>query len=189
MAKEQIDPLLINFNARMANAVSGLLKEFSGIRTGRASVSLLDPIRVDAYNNLVPIQQIGTVSAPDPRQLMVQVWDKAMVKAVEKAIRDSDLGLNPAVDGNVIRIPMPMLTEERRQELSKVAAKYSEEAKVAIRNVRREAIDELKKSEKNSDITEDDLHRLSDEVQQMTDTHIKDIEEALTRKQKDIMSL
>lgn len=188
MSKEQ-DARLVEFDTRMANAVAALLKEFSGIRTGRASVSLLDPIRVDAYGSLVPLQQVATVSSPDPRQLVVQVWDKGMAKTVEKAIRDADLGLNPSLDGALVRVPMPMLTEERRQELAKVAAKYSEEAKVAVRNVRRDGMDSLKRQEKDSEITEDDLHRLSEGLQTLTDTHIKAIDEALAKKQKDILSL
>lgn len=189
MAKGNTDPRLVDFDTRMANAVGALVKEFSGIRTGRAATSLLDPIRVEAYGNSVPIHQIGTVSAPDPRQLVVQVWDKAMLKPLEKAIRDADLGLNPSIDGALIRIPMPMLTEERRQELAKVAAKYAEEAKVAVRNVRRDAMEWLKKQEKSGDITEDILHRLSDETQALTDTHIKTIDETLSRKQQDILSV
>jgi ribosome recycling factor len=189
MSKEQIDSRLQSFDSRMCGAVDTLATEFQGIRTSRASTGLLDPIRIEMYGSLVPMQQVGTVTAPDARTLVVQVWDKGAVKAVEKAIRESDLGLNPAVDGQTIRIPMPMLTEERRQELSKVAAKYAEESRVAIRNVRRDAMDWIKKSEKDSTLTEDEAHRLSDEVQKTTDAHVKEIDAMLDKKQKDIMSV
>ncbi|MDR1907436.1 MAG: ribosome recycling factor, partial [Holosporales bacterium] len=164
MSKDQVDPRLANFDARMHASVDALGQEFQGIRTNRASVGLLDPIRVEMYGAVVPIQQVGTVTAPDARTLVVQVWDKGAAKAVEKAIRDSDLGLNPSTDGQTIRVPMPSLTEERRQELTKVAAKYAEESRVAVRNVRRDAMDWIKKSEKSGEITEDDEHRLSDEI-------------------------
>lgn len=189
MAKGSVDERLVSFDARMTATVEALLQEFQGIRTNRASVGLLDPLRVDAYGSLVPLQQVGTVSAPDARMLVVQVWDKSMVKAVDKAIRESDLGLNPTVDGQTLRIPMPPLTEERRQELGKVAARYAEEARVAIRNVRRDAMESLKKGEKEGTLTEDDLHRLSDETQRITDQHIKDIDSVLEKKQKDILAV
>lgn len=189
MSKEHIDAKLTSFDMRMKNTVESLLQELQGVRTNRASINLLDPLRIDAYGNYVSIQQVGTVSAPEARMLVVQVWDKGMVKAVEKAIRESDLGLNPSIDGQTIRIPMPLLTEERRQELTKVAAKYAEEAKVAIRNIRRDAMDWLKKSEKDGDLTEDDLHRLGDETQKLTDNHIKNIDNILEKKQKDIMAV
>lgn len=183
------DSLLDEFRAKMQTSVSVLLREFSGIRTNRASPKLLDSVRVEAYGNQMPLSQVGTVSAPDARMLMVQVWDKSMVKAVEKAIQESDLGLNPSVDGQVIRVPMPLLSEERRQELSKVAARFSEEAKIAVRNVRRDAIDSFKKKEKDHEITEDDLRQLSDKIQKLTDQHIKEIDEALASKQKDILAV
>lgn len=187
MAK--VDARLVHFNERMDAAVEALQQEFQGIRTNRASTSLLDPLRVEAFGSFLPIQQLGTVSAPDARMLVVQVWDKTMVKAVEKAIRESDLGLNPSVEGQTIRLPMPPLTEERRQELGKVAARYAEESRIGIRNVRREAMETLKKGEKDGSITEDELHRLSDEVQKLTDSHIKEIDSTLEKKQKDIMSI
>ena len=174
---------------RMDGAVDVLHKEFSGLRTGRASVNLLDPVVVDLYGSKMPINQVGTVSVPEPRMLSVQVWDGSAVKAVEKAIRDSGLGLNPMPDGNNIRIPIPDLNEERRQELSKIAGKYSETARIAVRNVRRDGMDSIKKMEKDGDITEDDLKRFSDEIQKLTDDKIKDIDKMLSDKEKDIMTV
>ncbi|MDR1208648.1 MAG: ribosome recycling factor [Holosporales bacterium] len=189
MSKDHVDSRLSSFDSRMQSSVDALAQELQGIRTSRASISLLDPIKVDMYGSLVPIQQVGTVAAPDARTLVIQVWDRSAVKSVEKAIRDSDLGLNPSVDGQMIRIPMPALTEERRQELSKVAAKYAEESKIAVRNVRRDAMDWIKKSEKGGAVTEDESHRLGDESQKITDAHIRDIDAMLEKKQKEIMAV
>jgi ribosome recycling factor len=174
---------------RMARAVEVLQEEFGGLRTGRASTSLLDPIQVNAYGANMPLNQVGSVSVPEARMLSVQVWDKANVKAVERAIIDSGLGLNPAVDGTLVRIPIPPLSEERRQELVKVAGKYAEEAKIAVRNVRRSALDDLKKAEKDGDIPQDALHDYSDEVQELTDKHIASIDEALANKEQEIMQV
>ena len=174
---------------RMDGAVESLHKEFSGLRTGRASASLLDPIVVDLYGSKMPLNQVGSISVPEPRMLVVQVWDGSAVKSVEKAIRDSGLGLNPMPDGNNIRIPVPDLNEERRQELTKIAGKYSENARIAVRNVRRDGMDDLKKSEKGGSITEDDLKRLSDEVQKLTDEAVKNIDDMLLAKEKDIMTV
>ncbi|WP_010302789.1 ribosome recycling factor [Candidatus Odyssella thessalonicensis] len=174
---------------RMDGAIEVLNREFSGLRTGRASVNLLDAIKVDAYGSPTPINQVGNINVPEARMLTVQVWDNSMIKAVEKAIRDAGLGLNPAVDGQLIRIPLPPLNEERRQELTKVAAKYAEEAKISVRNVRRDIMESLKKSEKDGEISEDEHRRLSDEVQKVTDAHIKKIDEILASKQKDIMQV
>ncbi|MDR0631608.1 MAG: ribosome recycling factor [Holosporales bacterium] len=189
MSKDNVDSRLSSFDSRMHYSVEALSQELQGVRTSRASIGLLDPIKVDMYGSFIPIQQVGTVSAPDARTLVIQVWDRNSVKAVEKAIRDSELGLNPSVDGQTIRIPMPTLTEERRQELSKVAAKYAEESKVAVRNVRRDAMDWVKKSQKSGELTEDEEHRLADEIQKLTDGHIKDIDVMLEKKQKDIMAV
>lgn len=183
------DDRLTDFSRRMDSAVEVLAREFAGIRAGRASTNLLDPIKVDAYGSLMPLAQVSTVSAPEPRLLSVQVWDKGMVKAVEKAIRESGLGLNPAIDGQLVRIPMPSLNEERRQELSKIAGKYSEEARISVRNVRRDGMEHFKKMEKDSEISEDEHHRLSAEMQTLTDDHIKKIDEMLATKQKDIMAV
>ena len=174
---------------RMEGAVEVLHKEFGGLRTGRASTSLLDPITVEAYGQAMPLNQVGTVSVPESRMLSVQVWDKGMVKAVEKAIMDAGLGLNPQADGQLIRIPIPALNEERRKELVKVAGKYAEEARVAVRNVRRHAMDELKKAEKDGDISEDELRQYSDEVQKLTDDFVKQVDDALAHKEEEVMQV
>ncbi len=174
---------------RMEGAVDVLKKEFAGLRTGRASVSLLEPIEVDAYGTRMPLNQVGTISAPEARMLAVNVWDKSMVGAVEKAIRSSDLGLNPATDGQLVRVPLPDLTEERRAELSKVAAQYAEQARVAVRNVRRDGMDQLKRMEKDGDIGQDEHHAWSEEVQEMTDRVIGNIDSTLEDKQKEIMQV
>ncbi len=174
---------------RMGRAVEVLQDEFGGLRTGRASTSLLDTIQVKAYGTSTPLNQVGSVSVPESRMLSIQVWDKTNVKAVEKAIIDSGLGLNPAVDGTLVRIPIPPLSEERRQELAKVGGKYAEDARIAVRNVRRSALDDLKKAEKDGDISQDALHDLSDEVQALTDKFIAAIDEALSNKEQEIMQV
>ena len=173
----------------MEGAVEALHKEFGGLRTGRASTSLLEPITVECYGQAMPLNQVGTVGVPEPRMLTVQVWDKGMVKAVEKAIMDSGLGLNPQADGQLVRIPIPPLNEERRKELVKIAGKYAEEARIAVRNVRRHAMDELKKAEKDSDISEDEHRQYSDEVQKMTDGYVKQVDETLSHKEAEIMQV
>tara|TARA_A100000171_G_scaffold49430_1_gene58511 strand:+ start:540 stop:1097 length:558 start_codon:yes stop_codon:yes gene_type:complete len=174
---------------RMQGALDALHKEFSGLRTGRASIALLEPLMVDAYGSMMPITQVGTLGMPDARTLSVQVWDKTMVKSVEKAIRESSLGLNPSVDGQIVRVPMPELSTERRQELTKVAAKYAEQARVAIRNVRRDGMDSLKQMEKEGDISEDEQRRSSTEIQTLTDSFVKKVDEALSQKDKDILQV
>lgn len=174
---------------RMETTLEVVKKEFAGLRTGRASVSLLDPIMVDAYGSQMPLNQVASVGAPEPRMLTVQVWDKGQVKAVEKAIRESSLGLNPATEGQMLRVPIPPLNEERREELKKVAGKYAEEGKIAVRNVRRDGNDQLKKMEKDGEISEDESHEYQDEVQKMTDSLIKQIDEALAHKQEEIMQV
>lgn len=174
---------------RMDTTLEVVKKEFAGLRTGRASVSLLDPIMVDAYGSQMPLNQVASVGAPEPRMLTVQVWDKGQVKAVEKAIRESSLGLNPATEGQMLRVPIPPLNEERREELKKVAGKYAEDGKIAVRNVRRDGNDQLKKMEKDGEISEDENHQYQDEVQKMTDSLIKQIDEALAHKQEEIMQV
>jgi ribosome recycling factor len=174
---------------RMDGAVDAFRKELGGLRTGRASTSLLEPITVDAYGSSMPLNQVGTVSVPEPRLLTVQVWDRGLAKAVEKAIRESGLGLNPQAEGATIRVPIPELTQERRTELAKVAAKYAEQARVAVRNVRRDGMDGLKKAEKDGDISQDEHAKLSEKVQQATDQHIKKIDELLAAKEKEIMQV
>jgi ribosome recycling factor len=170
---------------RMDGAVEVLSKEFGGLRTGRASVSFLDPVIVDAYGSKMPLNQVGSVSIPEPRMITVQVWDSGLVKATEKAIRDSGLGLNPMPEGNTIRIPLPDLSEERRKELQKVAGKYAEAARVSVRNVRRDGMDAIKKGGASEDLQKNQ----SDEVQKLTDEAIKKIDAMLTDKEKDIMKV
>ena len=172
---------------RMDGAIDAMKKDFSGLRSGRASPNLLDPVMVDAYGSMSPLNQVGVVSVPEPRLLSVQVWDKSLVKAVEKAIANAGLGLNPAADGQLIRVPVPDLTEERRAELAKVAGKYAEQARVAIRNVRRDGMDGLKKGEKDGDISKDEHHAGSERVQKLTDDYIAQIDDILKAKEKEIM--
>ncbi len=183
------DPDLSDYQRRMDGALEALRKEFAGLRTGRASASLLEPIVVEAYGSHLPLPQVGTINVPEPRLITVQVWDRSMTKAVEKAIRDSGLGLNPQAEGQLIRVPIPELNQERRQELSKVAAKYTEQARVAVRNVRRDGMDHLKKLEKASEISQDQHKALSEKIQGMTDGHIKKIDEMLSVKEKEIMQV
>lgn len=180
---------LDDLNKRMRGAVQTLKHEFSGLRTGRASVSLLEPVQVDAYGSNMPLNQVGTVNAPEPRMLTVQVWDRGLVIAVDKAIRGAGLGLNPQVDGQLLRIPIPPLTEDRRKELSKIAAKYSEAARIAVRNIRRDGMEHLKKLEKEHQISEDEHKKMSEKVQQATDSHIKEIDESYAAKEKEIMQV
>lgn len=180
---------LNDLKRRMEGAIDRLKQDYAGLRTGRASANMLDPIQVDAYGSHMPINQLANVSAPEPRMLVVSVWDKSMVKAVEKAIANSNLGLNPAADGQSIRVPVPELSEERRKELTRVAGQYAENAKVAVRNVRRDGMDWLKKSEKDGDISEDEARRKSDEIQKMTDQYVKKADELYHDKEKDIMSV
>ena len=174
---------------RMDGAISSLQTELQGLRTGRASASLLEPITVQAYGAAMPLNQVATISVPEPRMITVQVWDRSLAGAVEKAIRESELGLNPAAEGQMIRVPIPMLSEERRVELSKVAGKYAEQARVAVRNVRRDGMDNLKRMEKEHEISEDEHHLWSDEIQEMTDAHIKLIDESLAQKEEEIMQV
>jgi ribosome recycling factor len=174
---------------RMDGALASLAKEFSRLRTGRASVSLIEPIMADYYGTPTPISQIASLSVPDARTITIQPWDKAAFGAVEKAILKSDLGLNPVNDGKMIRISMPPLTEERRKDLVKVAKKFTEEGKVAVRNVRRDLNELLKKLHKDKDITEDEQHRLTDDVQKLTDENIKKCDEIFAAKEKEILEL
>ncbi len=180
---------LSDLKSRMEGALSSLQKEFIGLRTGRASANMLGPVMVDVYGSVMPINQVGTISVPEPRLLTVQVWDKGSIKAVEKAIRDAGLGLNPQADGNLVRVPVPELNEERRKELGKVAGKYAEEGRIAIRNVRRDGMDTVKKMEKDGEISQDDHKRHSDEIQKLTDDYIGKIDKLLADKQKDIMTV
>lgn len=174
---------------RMEKTLETLRGDFGGLRAGRAHASLLDNIMIEAYGNLSPIAQVGTISVPDARTLSISVWDKSLAKAVEKALRESDLGLNPVSDGQLIRIPIPPLSEERRKELVKVAGKYAEQTKVAIRNIRRDALDDVKKLKKDNLISEDDEKRYGNKIQKMTDDSIKKIDEMLAQKEKDILQV
>ncbi len=174
---------------RMNGAVATFKSELSGLRTGRASAALLDPVKVEAYGNVVPINQVGTISTPEPRMITVQVWDKGLARTVDKAIRDAGLGLNPQMDGQLLRIPLPELNQERRKELTKLAAKYAEAARVAVRNVRRDGMDLLKKLEKDHKIGQDDHHTKGEELQKLTDAHVKDIDAALHAKEQEIMQV
>lgn len=173
---------------RMAGAVESHKHDLSGLRTGRANVALLDPVQVEVYGSMMPLNQVATVSAPEARMLSVQVWDRANVTPVEKAIAHANLGLNPITDGQTLRLPLPDLTEERRKELAKLAGKYAEGAKIAIRNVRRDGMEALKEDEKKKDISEDDRKRSEDEVQKLTDKYVAEIDVATEHKEKEIMT-
>ena len=180
---------LEDLRRRMDGAVDALKTEFSGLRTGRASAALLEPVMVDAYGSSMPLNQVGTVSVPEPRMLSVQVWDASLAPAVDKAIRNSGLGLNPMAEGAVIRIPVPELTEDRRRDLTKVAHSYAEKARVSVRNVRRDGMDTLKQMEKNGDISEDDHRQQSEQVQSLTDEVIKAVDDLLNHKDAEIMQV
>jgi ribosome recycling factor len=186
MATADLNSLKQDLTRRMDGAVETLRREFAGLRTGRAHPGLLEPVKVVAYGTEMPLNQVGTVGTPEPRMLTVQVWDKSMVSAVEKAIRDSGLGLNPASDGMLIRVPIPQLTTERRNELAKLAHKYAEGAKISVRGVRRDGMEQIKGHEKKHEIGEDLAKNWSDEVQKLTDQFIKKVDEALADKEKDI---
>jgi ribosome recycling factor len=182
-------PDLSKARDRMDKSVAALKEEFVSLRTGRASAGLLDQVMVEAYGSMVPINQVAAVSVPEPRSLTVSVWDRGVVINVEKAIRAAGLGLNPVVEGQNLRVPVPPLTEERRRDLAKLAGKYAEQQKIAVRNVRRDVIDELKKAQKDSVITEDELKRMSDDVQGFTDAAIKRVDELLKTKEQEIMQV
>ncbi len=180
---------LSDYRRRMDGAVSSLKGEFAGLRTGRANTALLDGITVSAYGSEMPLNQVGAISVPEPRMLVVSVWDKTQVQAVEKALRSSHLGLNPVVDGTTMRIPLPPLTEDRRRELAKVAGTYAENAKIAVRNVRRDAMDTLKRLEKDAGMSEDEQKAHANDVQKATDDVIQSIDDALETKTAEIMQV
>ena len=182
-------PDLSDLKRRMEGALDSFRKELGGLRTGRASSNLLEPVMVEAYGSRMHLREVATVSVPEPRLISVQVWDRGMTKAVEKAIRDSGLGLNPQAEGQVIRVPLPDLTQERRTELAKVAHKYAEQCRVAVRNIRRDGMDALKKAEKASEITQDEHKAQADKVQVLTDQHIKLVDDTLAQKEKEIMQV
>ena len=174
---------------QMEKALEALRREFGSVRTGKASPSLLDTVRVDAYGSQLPLNQVATVSAPEPRLLVVQPWDRAMLGPIEKALQMSDLGLNPANDGKIIRVPIPALTEERRKEYVKLLHKMAEEARVSVRHARKEANDEIKRRQKEGEISEDDARRETDEVQKLTDTHIQGVDDLLRHKEAEVMEV
>ncbi|HEX2079205.1 MAG TPA: ribosome recycling factor [Longimicrobium sp.] len=182
-------PSLQKARQRMDGAIEALRREFAGVRTGKASPGLLDTVKVEAYGSHVPLNQVGTVSAPEARMLMVQPWDKSLIKTIERALRESDLGVNPSNDGNVIRIPIPPLTEERRKEYVRLLHKLTEEARVAVRNVRRDANDEIKHRQKDEGLSEDDVRREQAEVQKLTDEYIHRIDDLLKHKEAEVMEV
>lgn len=180
---------LESVNKRMDGAIEALKKELSGVRAGRASTSMLEPVMVEAYGSEIPLAQCATITVADSRLLQVQVWDRSLAKAVEKAIRAANLGLNPQVEGQVMRLPLPEMSRERRQELAKLAQKYAESTRVAIRNVRRDGMDQLKKLQKDSHISEDEQSKHADDIQKLTDKHIEQVGQLLAQKEKDIMQV
>ena len=183
------DAVIKDLRRRMDGAVEVFRKELGGLRTGRASASLLDPVSVDAYGSAMPLNQVATVSVPEPRMIVVQVWDRGLAKSVDKAIREAGLGLNPQTEGQTVRVPIPDLTEERRRELTRVAAKYAEQARVHVRNVRRDGLDPLKKKEKDGEISQDQHRKLQHDIQALTDDYIKRIDELLAQKDKEILQV
>ena len=185
----EIKEIKIDANHRMKKAVENIQQEFSKIRTGRASAALLDGIKVSYYGNMVPLTQASTVTIPEPRLIAIQPWDRNIIAEIEKAILKSDLGLTPSNDGTFIRVPIPQLNEERRQNLARLVKKFAEEGRIAIRNVRRDANDHLKKMQKNHDLSEDELSVILDEIQEITDMHIKEIDEVLENKEKEILEV
>ena len=178
---------LTEYESKMNKSLEVLKREFNGLRTGRASVSLLDSIYIDAYGSSVPLNQVSNISVPESRLITVQVWDETLLTVVESTIRNSDLGLNPMLEGNLIRIPIPELSEERRKELAKIASKYSEDCKVSVRNVRREAMEKIKVLEKDKEISKDELFKFSDQIQEITDKLIEKIDMLFSEKEKDIL--
>ncbi len=188
MSDEEIEIDVDDLERRMHGALGALKSEFASLRTGRASASMLDPVMVDAYGAMMPLNQCGTVNVPEARMVTVNVWDKSLVQAVDKAIRNSGLGLNPVMDGTILRLPIPELNEERRRDLSRVAAQYAENARIAIRNVRRDGMDQIKKA-KSGGMGEDDQKIWSTEIQDITDKAIADIDGALETKQEEIMQV
>ncbi|MFO1140872.1 MAG: ribosome recycling factor [Amaricoccus sp.] len=186
MSDEEID--ISALEKRMEGALHALRSEFASLRTGRASASMLDPVTVEAYGATMPVNQLGTITVPEPRMVLVNVWDKAMVNAVDRAIRNSGLGINPQMDGTILRLPIPELNEERRRDLAKVAGHYAEQARVAVRNVRRDGMDQLKKA-RHAGMAEDDEKLWHDEIQELTDASIRKIDAALNSKQDEIMQV
>ncbi|WP_085441793.1 ribosome recycling factor [Magnetofaba australis] len=184
-----VELLLLDLDERMSKSLSVLKEELSTVRTGRASTGLLEHVTVKAYGDLMPINQLATLSVPEARLIVIQPWDKGSLGAIEKAILESDLGLNPMNDGQLIRVPMPELTEERRREMVKLVHKYCEQAKISVRNIRRDGMDQLKKAEKDKEISQDEMHVQEKEVQELTDAFVKKIDEAMASKEADVMQV
>lgn len=180
---------LNNARERMEKALETVRREFSGVRTGKASPALLDTVRVEAYGSLLPVNQVGQVAAPEPRMLTIQPYDKSLIKAVERALRESDLGLNPSNDGNLIRIPLPALTEERRREYVKLLHRYAEDGRVAVRQARQHANDDIKKRQKDGELTEDEMRRKQDQVQKLTDEYVHKVDELLKKKEAEVLEV
>lgn len=185
---EDLEIDIDDLSRRMDGAMTSLKHEFASLRTGRASASIVDPVMVDAYGSLTPLNQVGTINVPEPRMVTINVWDKALVNKVDKAIRDSGLGINPQINGTIVMLPIPELNEERRRDLTRVAAQYAEHARVSIRNVRRDGMDQIKKA-KAAGMSEDDQKMWSEEVQDLTDKHIAMVDKALETKQQEIMQV
>jgi len=183
------DPDIGDIERRMDGAIDALRREFGGLRTGRASVSLLEPVTVDAYGSNMPLNQVASVSVPEPRMISVQVWDKGLAGAVERAIRDSGLGLKPMSDGQLVRVPIPPLSEERRVEITKIAGRYAEQARIAVRNVRHHGMEILKQMERDSEMSQDEHRLWSDEIQSLTDNHVTKIDEVLAQKEEEILQV
>ncbi|WP_025886347.1 ribosome recycling factor [Asaia prunellae] len=182
----ELNDLLEDLTRRMDGAMESLRRDLSGLRSGRASPNLLEPVRVEAYGSEVPLSQVGSIAVPEARMLTVSVWDRGLVGAVERAIRDAGLGLNPAADGQTVRVPIPQLTEERRNELARAAGRYAENGKIAVRNVRRDGMDQIKTHEKKSEISQDDMKVWSDGVQKLTDQYVKKVDDMLAEKEREI---
>ena len=180
---------LNSYEEKMGKTLNNLRKEYLGLRTGRASASLLEPVAVEAYGAKVPLNQVGNISVPESRLITVQVWDESLIQSVEKAIRNSELGLNPMIEGNNIRVPIPELSQERRIEIVKVASKYSEEAKITVRNIRRDAMDKIKEEEKQKTISKDDSFQFSEKIQKLTNKYVEKIENIFQEKEKDILKV
>jgi len=183
------DDILLSADEKMDGAVKALQRDLNGVRTGRAHTSLIDTLEVDYYGAVTPLKQLGTINAPEARLLTIQVWDRGAVRAIEKAIQSSDLGLNPAIDGQLIRLPIPPLTEQRRKDMVKQVHHKSEEARVAVRNVRRHANDELRKAEKDGHISQDDIKRYEEELQKLTDQHVARIDNDSRKKEADLLEV
>jgi ribosome recycling factor len=185
----EFEPTRKDLMRRMEGALEVLHREFGGLRTGRASANLLEPVMVEAYGQKMPINQVGTVGVPDARMITVQVWDRALVSYVEKAIREANLGLNPQSDGQLVRVPIPPLNEERRKEITKIASRYTEEAKIHVRNVRRHGMDELKRLEKEGKVSQDEIKKHTKEIQDLTDQYVKKMDDAFANKEKEILQV